>query len=348
MCPEKERWKRIAENDIDKLEKRNKRIILVKRYVWDQENYHPFSHELRPQSVLEFTLNYILYYCLDLCDHTEHDKFYFLNDRTRSIRQDIEHQDLRSPGVAELIEKCTRFHIHSIYRFIADEAAAVLNEVNMENLSDCLQLLFRVYDDLYSLLSNRCLNEAEFRAYRILLNLNEEKISSSVLLMHTNIQQSNEIEFALRVHISLTTSNYEKFFELLSNSTYMSACIMLRYFTQIRKDSLKLFISQPLIFSRRIKITELTKILAFEDIDQCKLFIDYCGLKFESDDNAVYLNAADYKIPDMPFILNTRPSVVDNKRRTSVVEAVCGMNMFEYQPVNIDTTELQNSFDEEG
>lgn len=349
MCPEKERLKRTSENDIDEFERTDKQILLVKRYVWDQENCHQLSHELRPEHVLEFTLNYILYHCLVSCQHTENDTFDFLYDRTRSIRQDIELQELCSLDVAELIEKCVRLHIHSIARLIADKATAELNKMNTEYLDDCLQLLFRLYDDLYEKQSIRCLNEAEFRAYQILLNLNDEINLSTVLQMHNNIQASREVQFSLSVHMSLTTTNYQKFFELLSKATYLPACIMLRYLTEIRKKSIELFISQTHIFPSRMKISKLTQMLSFEDFNQCKLFINYFNLRYESDPNGgtVYLNGKDYKIPDTPYTLNARSTVVDNKLQTSVVQTISGMNIFEYPPVNTDT-KLQNSFDEEG
>lgn len=299
MCPEIERLKRTVEDDIDKLERANNNI-LIKRYVPDDKKYDPFTHELRPESILQITMNYIVYQYMDLCDERYSDIahwFHFLSDRLRSIRQDIKLQCLRSCGVVQLVECCVRFHIHCIFQLIGEENAD-MHKANMNDLADSLQLLFQVYDDLYNTVSIRCSNEAEHRAYNILLKLNEKHITSSVLKGRFSRDPSKEIDFALRAHMALATANYKKWLMLLSEASYMCACIMLCYSTQVH------------------------------------------NLKHEPE---VSSNAS-----KMPFILCNMPLLVGNKRVTSVAQAVCGANLYDYVPADISTRKLYTSFDNDG
>ena len=49
-------------------------------------------------------------------------------------------------------------------------------KINNENLTKSLQTLKELYEDLWEKHEQRCPNEAEFRAYIVLMNLNEGDI----------------------------------------------------------------------------------------------------------------------------------------------------------------------------
>jgi hypothetical protein len=71
-----------------------------------------------------------------------------------------------------LVEQCARFHIHCSERLVAEDTSVFDNKINSENLTKCLQTLKYMYHDL-ALKGIVCPNEAEFRGYIILLNLND-------------------------------------------------------------------------------------------------------------------------------------------------------------------------------
>jgi len=71
-----------------------------------------------------------------------------------------------------LVEQCARFHIHCSERLVAEDTSVFDNKINSENLTKCLQTLKYMYHDM-ALKGITCPNEAEFRGYVILLNLND-------------------------------------------------------------------------------------------------------------------------------------------------------------------------------
>lgn len=70
------------------------------------------------------------------------------------------------------MEQCARFHIHCSARLVAEDLSVFDQKINTENLTKCLQTLKYMYDDLH-LKGQTSPNEAEFRAYVVLLNLND-------------------------------------------------------------------------------------------------------------------------------------------------------------------------------
>lgn len=98
--------------------------------------------------------------------------YHFLWDRTRGIRKDITQQELCCQGSVALVEQCARFHIFCSARLVSEDPSVFDQKINTENLTKCLQTLKYMYHDL-QLKGESCKNEPEFRAYIILLNLND-------------------------------------------------------------------------------------------------------------------------------------------------------------------------------
>jgi len=72
-----------------------------------------------------------------------------------------------------LIEKCTRFHILCSEALCEEDMAVFDPKINNENLTKCLQTLKEMYGDLGSKQGELCRCEAEFRAYMVLMRLND-------------------------------------------------------------------------------------------------------------------------------------------------------------------------------
>ena len=53
------------------------------------------------------------------------------------------------------------------------------------------------------------------------------------------VLNSSEVKFALEVFSSLNSNNFVRFFKLLKSASYLNACIMHRYFTQVRRSALR-------------------------------------------------------------------------------------------------------------
>ena len=69
----------------------------------------PLPHDVRPQPVLQMTMDYLIVEIVDLYGRVPQGEWYdFLWDRMRSVRKDITLQQLSTPEAAELLEKCAR------------------------------------------------------------------------------------------------------------------------------------------------------------------------------------------------------------------------------------------------
>ena len=69
-----------------------------------------------------------------------------------------------------------RFHIYCSERLCEEDMMTFDAKINNENLTKSLQTLKELYNDLMSKHGLTCPNEAEFRAYIVLMNLNEGDI----------------------------------------------------------------------------------------------------------------------------------------------------------------------------
>jgi hypothetical protein len=166
------------------------------------------------------------------------DWYNFLWDRTRSIRKDITQQQITSLESVGLMEKCARFHIYCSTRLCELDVHAFDPKLNDENLMKCLQSLEHLYDDLRKRNIN-CPNEPEFRAYQLIMHLNEGDILSDVQQRPSWILRSAEIQFALKIHHSVFQKNFVAFFRMVKSCPYMVSCILHRYFYQMRSRALR-------------------------------------------------------------------------------------------------------------
>uniref|UniRef100_A0A1B0DJT6 Germinal-center associated nuclear protein n=1 Tax=Phlebotomus papatasi TaxID=29031 RepID=A0A1B0DJT6_PHLPP len=354
MCPEKERLMRQAKKQVASFEMDQrgnlKHHLAVKQYSRssaDQESALP--HELRPEPVLRMTMNYLLHNIVNLCDVAEtnmSDWFHFLWDRTRSIRKDITQQELCSQDSVVLVEQCARFHIHCSARLIAEDPSVFDQKINTENLTKCLQSLKYMYHDL-ALKGEMCPNEAEFRGYIILLNLQDSNFLWEIKQLPESVQRSEEVRFAIEVFLAMESNNYVKFFQLVRKTSYMNACILLRYFIQVRARALEVIVKAytvrgPVVFSLR----HLMYILAFEDAESTVQFAEYYGLQSSQDDDEVILNKNSFYHPDMPFLLDRAINVVEHKRICSVGEAISKSALEPRE--SFEKHQPHDSFDEKG
>jgi len=216
-----------------------KAIKVYSRSSADQEE--PLPHELRPASTLKLTMDYLLHNIVSIQgidEETLGDWYNFLWDRTRSIRKDITQQQLTSLDSVDLMEKCARFHIHCSSRLCELDVHSFDPKLNDENLMKCIQSLEHLYDDLRKQ-GVQCPNEPEFRAYQIMMHLNEGDVLSDAQQKPEWIFRSSPVQFALKVHNCVFQKNFVGFFRMVKSSSYMVSCILHRYFYQMRSRALR-------------------------------------------------------------------------------------------------------------
>ena len=357
MCPEKERLMREARLQVSSFElgdnssamDQRKAIKQYSRSAADAES--PLPHELRPESSLKTTMTYLLHHIIDLCDDDNisiGDWFHFVWDRTRGIRKDITQQDLCSPVTVELVEQCVRFHIHCSARFIAEDPSIFDQKINTENLTKCLQSLKYMYNDL-QLKNIKCPNEAEFRAYVVLLNLNESgNFLWEIKQLEKSILNSKEVRFALDVYFAIANHNYVRFFNLTRKASYMNACILLRYFMQVRMKALNIIMTSytPRKRGFNYSISYLKDILAFEDFDSTVTFLSHHGLMCDYDADIVYLDRSMFGTADTPYQMERAFTLIESKRKSTVAQAICGGEL--PSPECFLKLSPHSSFDSEG
>ncbi len=186
-----------------------KAIKVYSRSSADQEE--PLPHELRPGPTLDFTMHYLLRFIVPLGDNPDEnlsDWYHFLWDRTRLCELDVHSFDPK---------------------------------LNDENLMKCLQSLEHLYEDLRRR-QVTCPNEPEFRAYIIMMNLNEGDALYNAQQLPGWILNSEQVQTALKLHHSVYTKNFVAFFKTVEGLPYMTACILHRYFFQVRSLALRCFV----------------------------------------------------------------------------------------------------------
>ncbi|KMQ91145.1 protein xmas-2 [Lasius niger] len=326
MCPEKERLMRESQRQIasyEQLEGNEYKInhaTAVKQYSRssaDQEE--PMPHELRPVKSLKMTMSYLLHEIMDLCEQEDTNLaewYHFLWDRTRGIRKDITQQELCCVESVELIEQCARFHIVCSERLCAEDASVFDKKINTENLTKCLQTLKYMYQDL-RLKGVICENESEFRAYIVLLNLNNGNFLYDLQQLPKSVQNSPKFQFAIKTYFALDSNNYYKFFQLVRETTYLNACILLRYFNEVRLKALSVMVKAYCRSTLRstFPLYELIDILGFENENETKYFCEQVGLNLSNDELYILLNRRNFCMPAASSIQQGRAyNLIESKR----------------------------------
>ncbi|XP_065829657.1 germinal-center associated nuclear protein-like [Oscarella lobularis] len=333
MCPEKERYERESQRKYSYFElsfgsegeryfDHRKAVKEYSRSSADKEE--PLPHEIRPPSVLNLTMNYLVTQIMDQSKGRWSEWFDFVWNRTRAIRKDLTQQHICSVDAVDLTEKATRFHVFSAHCLCEEDLRSFDPKINNENLTKCLQSLKQYYADLNDLQNVRCSSEAEFRAYSILLQLDQGDVLREVLTLSPAVRQSTAVKFALAVHSAYSSNNYVRFFRLVRRATYLNACILHRYFQQIRASALKTIVRGHSIpkGETRFPLQELVKLLAFEDENDAANFCVHYGL--DAEDGSVIFTRNQLTSPTEAFPIQRAEQLIESKRTCSIGEVVYG------------------------
>ncbi|KAK6177359.1 hypothetical protein SNE40_015477 [Patella caerulea] len=333
MCPEKERYDRQETRRLSIYEMipgtenvanqppqidHNRAVKEYSRSSADQTE--PLQHELRPESVLMSTMTYLL---REIADRGEEERwadwYDFLWNRTRGIRKDITQQQLCNKNVVELIEKCVRFHIYCSHRLCEQDMMVFDSKINDENMTKCLQTLKEMYYDLEKNQLIFCENEAEFRAYMVLANLNQGDTLREVQELRDVVRQSPEIRWALKIYSALNSNNYVRFFRLVQQASFLNACIVHRYFTQVRRKGL---LTLKKALGKHTKYPHLVKVFAFEDTNEADEFCAYYGLR--SNNGYLAVDSGPFVDPEVAVPPRRSKTLIESKLTVPVREVING------------------------
>ncbi|XP_041056283.1 germinal-center associated nuclear protein [Carcharodon carcharias] len=329
MCPEKERYMRETRYQLSSFEtipgtdKVNHEATIKEYSRSSADQEEPLPHELRPAAVLKMTMDYLVTKIMDLGDGNYRDWYDFVWNRTRGVRKDITQQHLCNQLTVVLIEKCTRFHIHCSHHLCEEPMSSYDAKINDENLTKCLQSLKEMYQDLATK-DTYCENEAEFRGYHVLLNLNEGDILREVQQFRPTVRNSPEVKLAVQAFAALNNNNFVRFFKLVRAASYLNACILHRYFKQVRREALKTLNFAFTVSSQRstmFPVDTLVRMLLFKDCEEAEEFARHYGLSLS--DGCVELNRLTLTDPDYP-LLPKKSLFIDQKRTALIGEVVNG------------------------
>uniref|UniRef100_A0A0N4U5W6 SAC3_GANP domain-containing protein n=1 Tax=Dracunculus medinensis TaxID=318479 RepID=A0A0N4U5W6_DRAME len=294
MCSEKERYVRIIQKRVSPYECNDLGEMIpeiaIKEYsrsAADQEE--PLPHELRPTHVL---------HSVPSRDENLAEWYDFLWNRTRAIRKVS-----CTFYFLILIEQCVRFHIFASHRLCHLGPNEFDQKMNTENLSKSLQSLRYLYDDLAKR-GLLCENEAEIRAYDVMLNLEDSNILRQILTYRREIRESLQMRLALRLFSCFKNGNYIRFFKLLKrNATYLQVYNFL-FFTFVKNFYKS--IENPFLPNRifQYPITKLVDILGFDSINDATEFIMNYNMRVdtitEPDDICILLSKSKFYLSTPP------------------------------------------------
>ncbi|XP_032423660.1 germinal-center associated nuclear protein isoform X2 [Xiphophorus hellerii] len=327
MCPEKERYMRETRNQLSVYEVvQNTEVVdhaaAIKEYSRssaDQEE--PLPHELRPLPVLSRTMDYLVTQIMDRGPDSHRDWYDFVWNRTRGIRKDITQQRLCCPHTVSLIEKCTRFHVHCAHHLCEQHMSSFDAKINNENMTKCLQSLKEMYEDLATQ-QTFCPLEAEFRQYSVLLKLNDGDILREVQQFRDEVRKSLEVKFAVQAFAAVSSNNFVRFFKLVKGASYLSSCLLHRYFNQVRSKALKALITAHTFGTRStpFPVDDIVRMLMFRSASEAADFVQQYGLNVN--DGLVELSR-NFQEPELPLSLK-RSEVILSKKAPLIGEVVNG------------------------
>ncbi|KAL6712779.1 actin cytoskeleton and mitosis protein [Lecanora helva] len=277
MCPKFERVERIVQLMVDGSEKilptpeSKEKVpsedIMVKRFRRSAAGYdEQLPSDIRPPLVLQKTLDYLFDEVVGgpeplAAVHK------FVWDRTRSIRNDFSIQQVTRVEdlkiAIDCYERIARFHILSLHQLSDGGPEADLGEFDpyqeREQLNNTLLSLQYYYDDSrHKLLLP---NEAEFRAYGIIFEIQDQRpdVEDRLQNLPKGILKDRRVQTALKLQAAsgnrsdeqgplrprtqfLTAqANYGGFWNLVKSNavSYLMACVAEVYFNLVRRIALE-------------------------------------------------------------------------------------------------------------
>ena len=353
MCPEFEKIERIYQHNVMMAEKTENPDgtmwpsppIMVKALTRSSAGQEaPLPMDVRTVASLKRTLDYLIDNVLG--DESRLPLVHnFLWDRTRAIRRDfIFHSTMSEEemqGQIYCLEVITRFHVTCLHllsqKGLAPEGFDQLQE--RIQLSKALLSLLQAYDDCKDR-QITCSNEAEFRAYFILLNAQDPNFQHRVSEWGTHLwYDSDEVQTAMtlaqtmqsvwdwrgpgRPAMPTTTAlgAFSTFFRIVESPqvSYTMACFAEAQFMHVRRGILRNMVrayARTRDTPKDLTIAALNNMLRFDTADEAWEFVKTNGLEFSSaDKSTAYLDLTNRPVvSNEPLPQTFSQSLVERKR----------------------------------
>ncbi|MCJ1306995.1 hypothetical protein MMC25_000639 [Agyrium rufum] len=370
MCPEYERVERIVQDMVEGSEKAipkttdpsGNRVpyedLMVKRFRRPAAgNGAQIPSDLRPPLVLQQTLNYLIETLIGQATSLG-SVHKFVWDRTRSIRNDFSiQQPTKAHDVriaVDCYERIVRFHILSAHWLSRSgyDSFEFDEHQEREQLNNTLLSLCYLYDDHRGKI--KFPNEAEFRAYRIVFELQDQRPDLEYRTPYElgKLMEDRRIKIALEMHAAasntlddqgplqpraafvLAQGKYAKFWNLVGSSkvSYLMACCAEMSFNQVRRVALE---SIAKVYRRPnpkrledLLLTELVGAFGFDDDDQVQKYCEEHGFMVdETERGEAFLDISSVSLGGISDTNTARKqifseSLVEVKRHGRTIPAV--------------------------
>ena len=296
---------------------------MVKRFRRSAAGYdEQLPSDIRPPLVLQKTLDYLLNEVIGGQQPLAH-VHKFVWDRTRGIRNDFSIQqvtkseDLRI--AIDCFERIARFHISSLHQLSKpeDDNGEFDHHQEREQLNNTLLSLMYYYDDSRHKLNSS--NEAEFRAYCIIFEIQDQRpdLEDRAQQWPRPLLQDSRVQTALKLYaatgntadeqgplrpratFAIAQANTGRFWDIVCSSavSYIMACAAEIYFDLVRRITLEAIwkaYKGNRGGSGRIEdwsLEQLTHVLGFDDEQQTQMYVEEHGFTIaEREDGETYID----------------------------------------------------------
>ncbi|SPO32577.1 related to SAC3 - leucine permease transcriptional regulator [Ustilago trichophora] len=353
MCPEFEREEREFQKELDPLElypgtDRVDPRIAVKIYRRPAAGRElPLPEDVRPPPVLKRTLDYLFH---DLLPADPNDSRFtavqgFLWNRTRAVRQDFIVQSEGGPIAIECHERIARYHILCLHWRGGPGAEGWSEQQELEQLRKTMRSLIEFYDDNRRKSSASGVgsggqqaspNEAEFRAYNLLLHLRDPETLREAELLPGDIFRSPLVQTALNLRQLAQRSNnlekrgqprnteatlnfFSKFFAELRkpNVNYLMACLAENSFSSVRIGAVKAMAKAYMAQHRALPIDRVQQVLGMDSPEQVVAMATHLTLELEYEADlpvGVKIHRSAAINEDKPLATPFSSTIVESKR----------------------------------
>ena len=260
----------------------------------------------------------------------------FIWDRTRSIRNDFSIQQVTKPDdlriAIDCFERIARFHILSLHLLSrpGQDNTEFDSHQEREQLNNTLLSLMYYYDDSRSKIALP--NEAEFRAYCIIFEIQDQRadLEDRAQSWPRHLLSDERVKTALRLYAAAGNTRHEqgplrprapfviaqalsgRFWAILRSNavSYLIACVAEIYFNTIRKNTLEEIwkaYKAKRYGPTRVEdwvLGDLITTLGFDSEDQAQSFIEAHGFSVEErDDGESFVDLASVTGRDLNGLL---------------------------------------------
>ena len=288
--------------------------------------------EVRTEATLVDTMEYLIAYIMDIDVDGVDPRFKesaayvgdtpsppfimaFCCDRTRSIRKDFSLQGCLEPSgplsseCIRVYEMCARMHIMNDHMLCEVPEEEGHNEVlNRQECNNCLKALNAMYDKARRIGDSalRSPNEAEFRAYYIILDMethdraNRNGWIQDFMKRCPIVARDARVQLALQISRAFGSFDFEAYFRLAQapSTPYLVSCLMHGFFRAARRSAMRVLRRG---IKGKINVSEFSRRLCFEDEDEAHSWLESYRIPVDSSGCFIFDTKKKLAVPEKKF-----------------------------------------------